>query len=139
MENIVLWHERDISHSSAERIIFPDSLILVDFMLNRLTNIFSNLVVKENNMKQNTNMFGGIVYSQKVLLALVESGLTREQAYIIVQRNALDAFENDGDFRYNLEHDDDVTKQLSTDDLDDCFQVEEYLRNVDKIYNKFGL
>ena len=139
MENIVLWHERDISHSSAERIIFPDSLILVDFMLNRLTNIFSNLVVKENNMKQNTNMFGGIVYSQKVLLALVESGLTREQAYIIVQRNALDAFENDGDFRYNLEHDDDVTKQLSTDDLDDCLQVEEYLRNVDKIYNKFGL
>ncbi len=137
MENVVLWHERDISHSSAERIIFPDSLTLIDFMLNRLNNVLSNLVVKENNMKKNTNLFGGIVYSQKILLALIENGLTREEAYRIVQKNALDAFENDGNFRYNLEHDDDVLEVLSTDDLDDCFQQNEYLRNVDAIYDKF--
>lgn len=139
MENIVLWHERDISHSSAERIIFPDSLILVDFMLSRLNNILSNLVVKEDNMLTNSNMFGGIVYSQRVLLALVENGLTREKAYRIVQRNALDAFENNGDFRYNLEHDDEVLECLSTDDLDDCFSMSSYLKNVDSIFEKFGL
>ncbi len=137
MENVVLWHERDISHSSAERIIFPDSLTLVDFMLTRLNNVLSNLVVKEENMLKNADMFGGIVYSQKVMLALVENGLSREQAYRIVQRNALDAFENDGSFKYNLDHDDEVLEYLSTDDLDDCFQRGEYLRNVDKIYEKF--
>lgn len=137
MENVVLWHERDISHSSAERIIFPDSLTLIDFMLTRLNNVLSNLVVKEDNMKKNANMFGGIVYSQKVMLALVDNGLSRERAYRIVQRNALDAFENDGDFKYNLDHDDEVLEYLSTDDLDDCFQRREYLRNVDAIYDKF--
>ena len=137
MENIVLWHERDISHSSAERIIFPDSLILTDFMITRLNNVLTNLVVKEENMLENSNMFGGIVYSQKVLLALTENGLTREKAYTIVQRNALDAFENNGDFRYNLEHDDEVLEYLSTDDLDDCFVRADYLKNVDKIFEKF--
>ena len=137
MENVVLWHERDISHSSAERIIFPDSLILVDFMLSRLNNIFENLIVKEDNMLNNSNLFGGIVYSQKVMLSLVDNGLTREQAYRIVQRNALDAFENNGDFKYNLEHDNDILSTLSTDDLDDCFQQADYLRNVDKIFEKF--
>ena len=139
MENIVLWHERDISHSSAERIIFPDSMILIDFMLSRLNNVMKNLVVKEDNMKNNTTLFGGIVFSQKVLLALVDKGLSREDAYIIVQRNALDAFENNGNFRYNLEHDDDIMEYLSTDELDDCFELSDYLRNVDKIFAKFGL
>ena len=138
MENMVLWHERDISHSSAERIIFPDSLTLVDFMLVRLNNVLKNLVVKEETMLKNTNLFGGIVYSQKVMLELIEKGLTREEAYTIVQRNALDAFENNGNFRKNLEHDDDIIDTLSTDELDDCFQKEEYLRNIDKIYEKFG-
>ena len=106
-------------------------------MLTRLNNVLSNLVVKEENMLKNADMFGGIVYSQKVMLALVENGLSREQAYRIVQRNALDAFENDGSFKYNLDHDDEVLEYLSTDDLDDCFQRGEYLRNVDKIYEKF--
>jgi adenylosuccinate lyase len=139
MENIPLWHERDISHSSAERIIFPDSLILVDFMLTRLNSVLSNLVVKENNMKNNTELFGGIVYSQRVLLALVDSGLTREDAYRLVQRNALDAFENDGNFRLNLENDEDVTARLSLEDISNCFRQEDYLKNIDKIYAKFGL
>ena len=88
-------------------------------------------------MLNNSNLFGGIVYSQKVMLSLVDNGLTREQAYRIVQRNALDAFENNGDFKYNLEHDNDILSTLSTDDLDDCFQQADYLRNVDKIFEKF--
>lgn len=138
MENIILWHERDISHSSAERIIFPDSLTLVDFMITRLNSVLSNIVIKEQNMLENTNLFGGIVYSQKVLLELIDKGLTREEAYRIVQRNALDAFENNGDFRDNLEEDEDIINYLSTDDLDDCFIQSEYLKNIDKIYEKFG-
>ena len=94
---------------------------------------------KEENMKQNTNLFGGIVFSQKVLLELVDKGLSREEAYRIVQRNALDAFENNGNFRENLENDEDVINTLSTDDLDDCFVQSEYLKNINKIYEKFEL
>lgn len=139
MENVILWHERDISHSSAERIIFPDSLALVDFMITRLNSVLSNLVVKKQNMKENTNLFGGIVYSQKVMLELVDKGLSREEAYKIVQANALDAFENNGDFRKNLENDDDIIEALSTDELDDCFIQADYLRNVDKIFEKFEI
>lgn len=139
MENVILWHERDISHSSAERIIFPDSLALVDFMASRLNSVLSNLVVKENNMKENTNLFGGIVYSQKVLLELIDKGLSREEAYRIVQRNALDAFENNGNFKSNLEQDEDIINTLSIDDLDDCFIQSEYLKNIDIIFERFGL
>ena len=137
LENIPLWHERDISHSSAERIIFPDSLELVDFMLTRLNKVLTNLVVKEDNMANNTNLFGGIVYSQKVLLRLVDKGLTREDAYRIVQKHALNAFENNGDFKTNLESDDEVVKILSKDEIEECFDRNAYLQNVDKIFDKF--
>ena len=136
MENIPLWHERDISHSSAERIIFPDSLILVDFMLARFNGVVQNLVVHEKNMLKNTDKFGGIVFSQKVLLELVEKGLTREEAYRIVQRNALDAFENDGDFKANLMKDEDVTKLLSVEEIDKIFNKEEFLQNIETIYKR---
>ena len=104
LENIPLWHERDISHSSAERIIFPDSLMLVDFMLYRFNEIVTNLVVHKENMLKNSDKFGGIVFSQKVLLTLIEKGITREEAYKLVQKNALDAFENDGSFLENLKN-----------------------------------
>ena len=136
MENIPLWHERDISHSSAERIIFPDSLTLVDFMLNRFKGIVENLVVHEKNMLKNTDKFGGIVYSQKVLLELVEKGLTREEAYRIVQRNALDAFENDGNFRANLLKDTDVTDKLTADEIDKIFDRNAFLANINAIYKR---
>lgn len=136
MENIPLWHERDISHSSAERIIFPDSLTLVDFMLNRFKGIVENLVVHEKNMLKNTNKFGGIVYSQKVLLKLVEKGLTREEAYRIVQRNALDAFENDGNFKANLLKDTDVTGKLTADEIDKIFDRNAFLANINAIYKR---
>lgn len=136
LENIPLWHERDISHSSAERIIFPDSLTLVDFMLNRFNGIVKNLVVHEKNMLKNTNKFGGIVYSQRVLLKLIEKGLTREDAYRLVQRNALDAFENEGDFRINLLNDKDVEKLLTPMEIDAIFSKDDFLKNVDKIYSR---
>ena len=136
LENIPLWHERDISHSSAERIIFPDSLILVDFMLDRFNGIVQNLVVHEKNMLKNTDKFGGIVFSQKVLLELVEKGLTREDAYKIVQKNALDAFENDGNFKANLLADEQVTKLLSAKEIDEIFNKEEFLKNINEIYKR---
>ena len=136
MENIVLWHERDISHSSAERIIFPDSLTLVDFMLNRFNGVVENLVVHEDNMLKNTDKFGGIIFSQKALLTLVEKGLTREEAYKIVQRNALDAFNNDGNFRENLKNDNEVTKLLTLEDISNIFNKEDFLKNINTAYDK---
>lgn len=137
MENVALWHERDISHSSAERIIFPDSTILVDYMLNRFRNVVENLVVHEKNMLKNANLFGGIVYSQKVLLKLIEKGLTREDAYKLVQKNAHEAFNNDGSFKSNLEQDKEVTKLLSTKEIENCFNTQDYLNNVEEIYKRF--
>ncbi len=136
LENIPLWHERDISHSSAERIIFPDSLTLVDFMLHRFNGVVQNLVVHEKNMLKNTEKFGGIVFSQKVLLELVEKGLTREEAYRIVQRNALDAFENEGNFKNNLLNDSEVTKLLTNDEIEKIFDKNAFLENINTIYKR---
>ena len=139
LENIPLWHERDISHSSAERIIFPDSLTLVDFMLNRFNSVMENIVVHKDNMLKNTDKFGGIVFSQKVLLSLVAKGLSREDAYVIVQRNALDAFQNHGDFKANLHNDKDVTKLLSNDEIDSIFDKKAFLQNIGTIYKRFEI
>ena len=139
LENVVLWDERDISHSSAERVIFPDSLILIDFMLNRFIELIENLKVNEKNMQKNANSFGGIVFSQKVLLTLTEKGLTREDAYRLVQRNALDAFDNDGNFKENLLKDDEITKHLTKEEIENCFNFDDYLKNVDIIFNRFKL
>lgn len=139
LENIPLWHERDISHSSAERIIFPDSLTLVDFMLNRFNGLMENIVVHKDNMLKNTNKFGGIVFSQKVLLTLVSKGLSREDAYVIVQRNALDAFQNHGDFKANLLKDADVRKLLSPEEIENIFDKQAFLQNIGEIYKKFEI
>lgn len=136
LENIPLWHERDISHSSAERIIFPDSLILIDFMLHRFNSLMENIVVHEKNMLKNTDKFGGIVFSQKVLLSLVAKGLTREDAYTIVQRNALDAFQNDGNFKLNLEKDPEVTRLLTQQEIENIFDKQTFLQNIDGIYDR---
>lgn len=137
LENVPLWHERDISHSSAERIIFPDSLTLVDFMLTRFNSVVQNLVVHEGNMLENTEKFGGIVFSQKVLLTLVEKGLTREEAYRIVQRNALEAFENKGDFKRNLLNDTEVTSRLTPDEIEKIFDKQDFTKNISTIYERF--
>ena len=131
-DNINLWHERDISHSSAERVIFPDSLILVDFMLARFRNVVQNLVIHEDNMMKNANLYGGIVFSQRVLLKLVEKGHTREDAYRIVQSHALDAL-NGGNFRAGLE----TTELLTEEEISECFDINDYLKNIDNIYLRF--
>ena len=135
-ENINLWHERDISHSSAERIIFPDSLILVDFMLHRFKNVIDNLVVHTDNMKKNSFSFGGIVYSQRILLKLTEKGLTREEAYRIVQKHALTAL-NDGDFKSAIQNDENVLQILTKIEIENCFDTTDYLKNIDNIFNRF--
>ncbi len=139
LENIALWHERDISHSSAERIIFPDSTILIDYMLNRLSKTIKNLVVNKENMAKNTNLFGGIVFSQKVLLELCKKGLSREEAYKLVQKNALDAFNNNGNFQNNLLNDNEINAKLTKEEVQNCFNQQEYLQNVDSIYKKFNI
>ncbi len=133
MENIVLWHERDISHSSVERIIFPDSTILIDYMLTRFTNTLENLVIKEKNMIKNTNKYGEIIYSQSCLLKLIDHNMTREEAYKIVQKEALDAFNNDGNFKENMK------QYLSEEEIKNCFNQEKYLKNIDTIFKKFEL
>ncbi len=132
-ENINLWHERDISHSSAERIIFPDSLILVDFMLARFKNVVENLVIHDENMLKNTNLYGGVVFSQKVLLKLIEKGFTREDAYRVVQKHALEAL-NGGNFKKGLE----AENILTYEELEVCFNVQDYLKNIDEIYSRFN-
>lgn len=139
MENIPLWHERDISHSSVERIIFPDSTILVDYMLSRLEKTIKNLVIHKENMKKNTNLFGGIVFSQKVLLKLCSKGLLRDDAYKLVQKNALDAFNNHGSFIDNLLNDKDVLLHLNENEIKECFKIEDYLKNIEQIYNRFSI
>lgn len=138
-EDIPLWHERDISHSSVERIIFPDSAILIDYMLSRLEKTIKNLVVHKDNMLKNTNLFGGIVFSQKVLLKLCEKGLLREEAYKLVQRNALDAFNNQGNFKDNLLKDEQVISFLNPDEIEACFNVKDYLQNIEAIYKRFDI
>ena len=135
-ENINLWHERDISHSSAERIIFPDSLILVDFMLHRFKSVLSNLVVHEDNMLKNTELYGGVIFSQKVLLKLVEKGYTREVAYKIVQKHALNAL-NGGNFKQGLLNDNEVTSKITADEIDTCFDVNDYLKNINVVFERF--
>ena len=134
-ENINLWHERDISHSSAERIIFPDSFILIDFMLHRFTGVIENLVVHEDNMLKNTELYGGVIYSQKILLKLVEEkGLSREDAYRLVQKHALMAL-NGGNFKQALKEDTNI--DLSNEEIESCFDVKAYLSNIDNIFKKF--
>ena len=139
MENIPLWHERDISHSSAERIIFPDSTILVDYMLSRLEKTIKNLVIHKDNMLKNTNLFGGIVFSQKVLLKLCSKGMLRENAYRLVQRNALDAFNNHGSFIENLLKDNEVFEHLTEQEIKECFNIQDYLQNIEQIYRRFDI
>jgi adenylosuccinate lyase len=139
LEDIPLWHERDISHSSVERIIFPDSTILIDYMLSRLEKTIKNLVVHKDNMLKNTSLFGGIVFSQKVLLTLCNKGLSREDAYKLVQQNALNAFNNNGSFYDNLLADKEVLNHLSEAEIKECFKLEDYLKNIEFIYQKFGI
>ncbi|MBC7360614.1 MAG: adenylosuccinate lyase [Desulfacinum sp.] len=139
LENVALWHERDISHSSVERIIAPDSTILLDYMLNRLTRVLDKLVAYPDNMRRNMEITGGLLYSQRVLLALVGKGLTREDAYRLVQRNAMAVWNEGGHLKDRLKADPEVTAHLSESELEELFDLGYHLKHVDTIFRQvFG-
>ncbi len=139
MENIALWHERDISHSSVERVILPDSFIALDHMLRRFTRIVTGLVVYPDRMRQNLERSRGVIFSGQVLLELARRGISREQAYEWVQRNAMRSFDEQTDFKGLLLADADVTKVLTAAEIEKAFDLDEQLRNVDAIFERvFG-
>lgn len=151
MENVALWHERDISHSSVERFILPDAFITLDFMLNRLSDVIKNLVVYEKNMMKNLELTGGLVFSQRILLELPKKSLSREDAYAIVQRNAMKVWEdlqngksakNKNDESLYLQYllkDNELREKLSESEIKECFDYSYYLKNVDRIFKRvFG-
>ena len=139
MENVALWHERDISHSSTERITLPDSCALLDYMLSLFTGIVRDLNVYPERMRQNLEITQGLVFSQRVLLALIETGLSRQDAYTIVQRNAMRAWKERAPFRAFLEADPDLTSRLDAAKLDEIFDYGIYTRHVDDSFRRLGL
>ncbi|MDR6225864.1 adenylosuccinate lyase [Desmospora profundinema] len=138
-ENVPLWHERDISHSSAERVILPDTTILLNYMLNRLAGIIENLTVFPENMKRNMERTYGLIYSQRVLLTLIDKGLKREAAYDRVQRLAMQAWEEAVPFRGLVEGDETITGILTPEEIADCFDYRHHLKRVDEIFARLGL
>jgi len=136
LENIPLWHERDISHSSVERVIGPDGTILLDFMLSRLRYLLDGLQIYPENMEKNIWLTGGLIFSQKVLLKLVDKGLSREEAYGVVQRNAMKTWNEKEDFKEMLLQDEVVAGSLTPDELEECFDVTADLKNIDIIYER---
>ncbi|GGM29182.1 adenylosuccinate lyase [Paraliobacillus quinghaiensis] len=138
-ENVSLWHERDISHSSAERVILPDATIALDYMLTRFSKIIKNLTVFPENMKRNIDRTYGVIFSQRVLLTLIDEGMSREQAYDIVQPNAMKAWENAIPFRELIEAEEQITNLLSEEQIAACFDYTYHLKNVDRIFTKIGL
>ncbi|SNV03829.1 Adenylosuccinate lyase [Megamonas hypermegale] len=139
MEDITLWHERDISHSSVERVILPDSTINVDYCCRKLTNLLDKLLVYPEAMMANLNKTGGLIFSQRIMLAVVSKGVLREEAYKWVQRNAMARWLKGEDFRTNVEKDPDITKYLTKEEIDNCFDYKWFLRNVDMIMARFGI
>ena len=136
MENVTLWHERDISHSSVERNIGPDATITLDFALARLTSVIKKLVVYPDNMIKNMNKFRGLIMSQRVLLALTQAGLSREDAYQVVQRNAMKVWEQEKDFKTELINDPEVSKVLTKDEIDEKFDLGYHTKHVDTIFQR---
>jgi adenylosuccinate lyase len=139
LENVALWHERDISHSSAERMIGPDATVTLDFALVRLTSLIDKLLVYPENMRKNLDRLGGLIHSQRVLLALTQKGAAREEAYRLVQRNAMPVWRGEGDFLTLLKADKDVTRYLSDAEIEENFDLGYHLKHVDTIFKRvFG-
>jgi adenylosuccinate lyase len=139
LENIPLWHERDISHSSVERVIAPDATILIDYMLNRFTSLIKNLIVYPENMKANLEKMGGLIYSEAVLLLLTKKGLSREEAYGVVQRNAMRVWEKGEDFKTLLSEDETIKHLLTREELEVAFDIRGHLKHVNDIFKRvFG-
>jgi adenylosuccinate lyase len=140
LENVALWHERDISHSSVERVILPDVCILTHFMLVEITDLVKNLLVYPENMERNMNLYGGVVFSQRVLLTLVEKGMSREEAYSIVQSCAHEAWNRpEGNFHSLIAKDARVTSQLTPEEIEGCFDPQHHLKHLDEIYQRLGI
>jgi adenylosuccinate lyase len=139
MENVALWHERDITHSSVERITIPDSCILLDYMLDLLTDVIDRLVVYPENMLKNLNRTNGLIFSQSVLLALTNKGMKREEAYRIVQSTAMDVWQSNRSFKDVLKSSGEVAKILKSEELDAMFDLNKSIRNVDYIFERVGL
>ena len=139
MEDITLWHERDISHSSVERVILPDSTINVDYCTKKFTNTIDKLLVHPDAMLANMEKTGGLIYSQRLMLAIVDKGVLREDAYKWVQRNAMKRWMEGEDFRTNVEKDEDILQHLTKEEIDACFDYQYFLRHIDKIFERFGL
>lgn len=140
LENVALWHERDISHSSVERVAFPDCCILTHFMLKETTDLVKNLLVYPENMKRNMNVYGGVIFSQKVLLALVEKGMNREEAYRVVQDSAHQAWNTEGgNFEELVRADAQVQALLSSEEIDQCFDPQQHLTNLAEIYSRLDI
>ncbi len=139
LENVALWHERDISHSSVERVIAPDATILLHYMLHRFAGVMEKLVVYPENMERNMGITGGLIYSQRLLLKLVEKGVTREEAYRMVQRNAMRVWEEGADYKALLRDDPDVSRLLTPAEIDEAFDIGYHLKHVDTIFRRvFG-
>jgi adenylosuccinate lyase len=139
LENVVLWHERDISHSSAERMIGPDATVTLDFALNRLAGLIDKLLIYPENMLRNLDRLGGLVHSQRLLIALTQKGASREDAYKLVQRNAMPVWRGEGDFRTLLKKDTEVRTYLSDAEIDEQFDLAYHLKHVDTIFKRvFG-
>jgi adenylosuccinate lyase len=139
MENVALWHERDISHSSTERIVFPDACLVLDYMLTLFTGVMDRLTVFPEHMRENLERSYGLVFSQKVLLALIETGMSRQAAYAIVQRNSMKAWNERTAFRGLLDADPEVTSKLSNAEMDALFDYNSYLTNIGATYTRLGL
>jgi len=136
LENIALWHERDISHSSAERVILPDSFAILDYILDKAYFVIDGLGVIENNMKRNLMKYGGIIFSQRVLLALIDKGMDRDDAYLVVQSTAHDAWNNEGSFKENISRDERVSRLFSMEELEELFDYNYHLRYIDEIIDR---
>ncbi len=136
LENIPLWHERDISHSSAERIIFPDTFILTDFILAETIDIITNWNVYSDRMKKNFDLTRGLIFSQRVLLALTKKDLSRDDAYFLVQKNSLRAWQENLDFKQLVSSDPEIKKTLSSEEIEDCFSLDAYLEHIDDIFER---
>lgn len=139
MENVALWHERDITHSSVERVILPDSTILLDYMLRKLTNVIEKMLVYPEAMLANINKTDGLIYSQRILLAIVDKGVARDTAYRWVQRNAMAKWEQGKSFREGILNDPDIRQYLSEEEIAGLFDYQHFLRHVDMIMARFGL
>ena len=136
LENVALWHERDISHSSAERIVLPDSSAALDYMLAKMTSLLDGLIVYPENMLKNLKLTRGLVFSGQLLLALTQKGVSREDAYVWAQRNAMKVWDEGGEFRDLVTDDEDITAQLSGEEIERIFSYEHYLRNVGKVFDR---